>query len=117
MQKVKVYWNLHKNCWSILDAKTERVIGYANTIELKNVELRVRHGGFERVQREGKKNVHAFAIGELVRIDGDMPEGLNRVITYRPKGENAKPYFFDIETGERVDRLDHAFGIDKAIRG
>ena len=64
MQKVRVYWNLHKNCWSIQDCKSGLVIDHRKGVVLEG-NFVVRKGGQKRVRQEGKKNVHAFAVGYL----------------------------------------------------
>ena len=66
MKKVRVYWNLHKKCWSIQDAKSGLVIDHRYDITLVLAKLVVRKGGQKRVREEGKKNVHAFAVGYLM---------------------------------------------------
>lgn len=63
---VRCYWNLHKGCWSVQDAKTRRVIGHASRVLLDRPTFKVSAAGRERVRREGKKNVHAFACGGLL---------------------------------------------------
>ena len=63
MDKVRVYWNLHKKCWSVQDRKTGRVIRHESSVTLSAGKFVVRKAGQEKVRREGKKNVHAFAVG------------------------------------------------------
>ena len=63
MKKVRVYWNLHKKCWSIQDAKSGLVIDHRYDVTLEQAKFVVRKGGQKRVREEGKKNVHAFAVG------------------------------------------------------
>lgn len=60
---VNVYWNLHRHCWSVRQGG--RVVGHAQYIALENVTWRVQASGRERVRREGKKNVHAYASGKV----------------------------------------------------
>ena len=64
--KVEVYRNLHKNCWSVRDNKTGRVLRHVDEIHLLDADLVVRPAGREKVLREKRKNVHAFAKGELL---------------------------------------------------
>ena len=64
MQKVRVYWNLHKNVWSIQDCKSGLVIDHRKCVVLEG-NFVVRKGGQKRVREEGKKNVHAFAVGYI----------------------------------------------------
>ena len=66
MQKVRVYWNLHKNVWSVQSCKTNLVIDHKSHMTLKDAKFVVRKGGQKRVREEGKKNVHAFAVGYLM---------------------------------------------------
>ena len=66
MQKVRVYWNLHKDVWSVQSCKTNLVIDHKPHMTLKDAKFVVRKGGQKRVREEGKKNVHAFAVGYLI---------------------------------------------------
>ena len=68
MQKVRVYWNLHKNVWSIQDCKSGLVIDHMNDLVLEDAKFVVRKGGQKRVREQGKKNVHAFAMGLIFFI-------------------------------------------------
>ena len=88
--RVKVYRNLHKKCWSIMDPKTRRVIRHDTNVVLANVSLVVSNAGRERVLREKAKNVHAYAIGDInesILEDCDMIEA-----TYN---QYAAEYFFE----------------------
>ena len=92
--RVQVYWNLHKECWSVVALQGEhkgRVVKHTDSIVIKAATFVVQPAGRERVRREGKKNVHAFVrgtvslIGELVEfmmVDGGVME--NRPVTYNP---------------------------------
>ncbi len=64
MKKVRVYWNLHRKCWSIQDCKSGLVIDHKAWVVLEG-NFVVRKGGQKRVRQEGKKNVHAFAVGYI----------------------------------------------------
>jgi hypothetical protein len=67
--KVDVYWNLHKQTFSIRSREKEdygRVIRHADHVHIKNPTAVVSKAGRERVLREKKKNVHAVIRGELV---------------------------------------------------
>ena len=67
MEKVRVYWNLHKHTWSIQSCKTGLVIDHKQNLVLDDgAKFIVRKGGQKRVRQEGKKNVHAFAVGYIV---------------------------------------------------
>ena len=76
--KVRVYWNLHKHCWSIQSCKTNKVIDYKQHLTLGDGYFVVRKGGQKRVRQrtkgwdgiddyeKGSKNVHAFAVGYIM---------------------------------------------------
>lgn len=78
-ERVRVYWNLHKNIWSIM--KKGKVIGHRDTILLKDVRFIVSQAGRNRVLKEKKKNVHAFAEGIIVE-NGDCKK--KEQIIYNP---------------------------------
>jgi hypothetical protein len=63
---VFIYWNLHKNCWSIKNLKTGRVMAHADQVSVKNVVFKVSEAGRQRVINEKRKNVHAGVKGQLV---------------------------------------------------
>ncbi len=91
--KVKVYRNLHKKCWSVMNPKTRRVIMHADAVCLTDAKFIVSQAGRERVLREKAKNVHAYACGFLVE---STPESATMVETsYNPY---RFPHFFDKET-------------------
>ena len=80
--KVRAYWNLHRQCWSI--QQNGKVIGYADSLLLSNVTFKVSESGRQRGIREKKKNVHAFACGTLLEKNLVKPDNLNRAISYNP---------------------------------
>lgn len=64
-QKVRVYRNLHKKgvVYSVADAKTGLVLGYAEDVLLRAPAFKVSEYGRQRVLETGRKNVHAFVYG------------------------------------------------------
>lgn len=81
--KVRVYWNLHKKVWSIQSCKTGLVIDHSDVVHLEDVKFVVRKAGQQRVRKEGKKNVHAFAVGNLCSSEEFPLFGWYKV-TYNP---------------------------------
>ena len=77
MQKVRVYWNLHRKCWSIQDCKSGLVIDHKKCVVLEG-NFVVRKGGQKRVRNEGKKNVHAFAVGHMSEYFLSTSESLKK---------------------------------------
>ena len=67
MQRVAIYRNLHKNCLSIQSRERVdygKVIAYCKSIFVKRPKFIVREKGRLKVLEEGRKNVHAFIVGE-----------------------------------------------------
>ena len=60
---VKVYWNLHHKCFSV--QQDGLVKAHLNRVYLHDVEFRVSESGRQRVIREQRKNVHAYAVGTM----------------------------------------------------
>lgn len=86
-EKVFVYRNLHKNCFSVKSLKTKRVIAHVTQILLTNVEFKVSQAGRKRVLREKRKNVHAGVVGFWNKFNNDKK--LSTKIYYNPyKYEN-----------------------------
>lgn len=67
--RVEIYWNLHKQCYSVRDTKTGRVVAHTHQAVVNNPEFVVRQSGNRKVRETGVKNVHAFVRGELYTMD------------------------------------------------
>lgn len=67
--RVFVYWNLHRNLWSIR-ALRGKVLAHSQFVSLVDCELKVSEKGRQRVIRTGHKNVHAGVVGTLVGLGG-----------------------------------------------
>ena len=66
-----------------MDARTRRVIGWEETILLRDVVFKVSEAGRSRAILEGRRNVHAFADGYVVH-DGTPDLQISQEITYNP---------------------------------
>ena len=65
--RVRVYRNLTGSCLSI-QARTSkgwRVVAHAGHVYLHDVDLTVNEAARQRVLKTGRKEVHAFAVGDL----------------------------------------------------
>ena len=100
MEKVRVYWNLHKLIWSIVSCKSGLVIDYKKYLTLRDGYYTIWESGQKRVREEGKKNVHAFAAGRYSLKNGlaAYTKGARKV-TYNPYVNET---FVFAETGEPV---------------
>lgn len=61
--KVEVYWNLHKNLWSVRHKGI--VIQHTDTVFIKDAKFVVQPSGNAKVRKTKRKNVHAFVRGTL----------------------------------------------------
>ncbi len=102
---VEVYWNLRKRTWSVRAKDTRLVIDHKDSILLKDAILSVKQGGRERVLREQQKNVHAFAIGEVMDLDRLIYPYNNQVI-YNPYKYTS---FVMADTEEPIYEADHVY--------
>lgn len=83
-ERVKVYRNLHKKCLSVMGADG-LVIGHVDTVVLKDVKFVVRPAGQRKVRQTGRKNVHAFAVGEVISfVDHHRIFRTGKQVLYNP---------------------------------
>jgi hypothetical protein len=84
--EAKVYFNLHKKCWSVLTRtpKGWRLAFHAGEIAMDNVTWKVSEAGRQRVIREQRKNVHAFGVGTLSDIFCPIPDPSWKPVRYNP---------------------------------
>jgi len=91
-----------------------RVIRHSRRILLADVRFVVRENGRQRVLREGRKNVHAFAVGKIV----GSAMGIDRHGKYLPVPIGYNPYsgpsFFSIACGRPSDT---SKPISKPVKG
>ena len=110
-QRVEVYRNLHKNCYSVraLTGKNKgRVIDYVQSITLKDAKFVVQPAGRDRVLREKRKNVHAFVRGHIT----DEPLTHGAPVIYDPYLTNAFVFKHYNGTGKEARRVHLSFSND-----
>lgn len=99
---VRVFLNWKRGCYSIFQDGLVRAS--AREVRLADVEFRVREAGRQRMLRERRRNVHAFAVGRLV--DYVHPDDPRRLAGLGGRGVVYDPYrcatFVDRETGSPV---------------
>lgn len=101
-EKIFVYWNLHKNVFSVRDT-SGRVVAHMHDLVILNPKFVVRPAGRAKVLREGVKNVHAGVSGIFTR-GLESYRGATR-ITYNPY---RAPTFVKKHLGGAVHRSDKA---------
>jgi len=67
---VKVYWNLHKRCYSI--KYQNKVIAHTSHINLINITFKVSEASRQRVIKHRHKNVHAYVEGTTTQHAPDV---------------------------------------------
>lgn len=67
-ERVFVYRNLHRKCYSVKSLKTGRVIAHVDSIDLVNVTFKVSEAGRQRVLKTRQKNVHAGVVGYIADV-------------------------------------------------
>lgn len=100
---VRVYWNLHKKCWSVQEHQRRDhgrlgwvVTEHTQEFVLRDPQFRVSQSGRERVLREKRKNVHAFIMGTPISIM-EMPDCEYELIRYNPYETSEFVYSVDGE--------------------
>jgi len=95
----KIYWNLHKHKFSIVQGGL--VVRHLELFELEDVTFHVQPAGNAKVRKQKRKNVHAYLKG--------MP--CSHVLTdeigeakYNPYKDNS---FVMVDSGEPVHKADH----------
>ena len=108
MEKVRVYWNLHKHTWSIQSCKSGLVIDHKPHMTIRDGYFSVWKSGQKRVREEGKKNVHAFAVGYIYTEGGISIKAKPNVdwdrVKYNPYTDD---YFMHQGMDENQYRPDH----------
>lgn len=106
-QKVKVYFNLHKKCYSVKDMKTGLVVAHTSQVVLTGTQYKVSQKGRERVLREKRKNVHAYVIGTFdgvmtgYKTEEDIASQYLREGYYNPYKTET---FIDKATGSKLEK-------------
>jgi len=98
--RVAVYFNLHKNIFSIQSRDKEnygKVIDHRESVVLQAPTFVVRQAGRKQTIRENKKNVHAFVVGWLT--EGVRSTNPEYDVTYNPYKHDG---FVDKERGTPV---------------
>ena len=88
--RVEVYRNLHNNTFSVRrNGKVVKHLENWMTLCLQDVKFAVQPAGREKVRREGKKNVHAYIRGTVIKAEEynfseTFKEKCNVWVTYNP---------------------------------
>jgi len=108
---IKVYRNLHKQCWSI--QQDGLVKAHTNLIKLFDCEFIVNQKGREKVIKEKRKNVHAFIKGYLSELfDSMLDANHGTEVSYNPyKSE----FFYEKNSGSSIHSADAVLLDDRKV--
>jgi len=79
--RVRVWFNLHRRVWSIKEGSEP--VRHADYVRLVGVAFRVSEAARQRVLRERRRSVHAYALGVAAGPAAGPPAGAVR-ISYNP---------------------------------
>lgn len=103
--KVAVYFNLHKDLFSVQSRHKDnygKVLFHCENINLSKVKFVVREGGRDKVLKEKRKNVHAFCYGT---INLECKQSVKNLISYNPYKANHFYYVNDSSPVYSVDQI------------
>jgi len=122
VQKVDVYFNLHKKVFSVKDGKSGLVTDHSNGVLILNPVFKVSEKGRQRVIKEQRKNVHAAVRGQLISKDLQDVESVKAHLEsqgYKLHAATYQPYvcgsFILVDTKEAISQAQMAFLINKKI--
>jgi hypothetical protein len=81
---VRVYRNLNRNCMSVVDNSSKLVIAHTSFVLLDNPVFKVSEAGRQRVLRTGRRNVHAWAVGEISEMPSNLTASTALRLSYNP---------------------------------
>lgn len=102
--KVEVYWNLHKKCYSV--RHDGRVVMHTNKLALRDVRFSVQPAGRQKVIANKQKNVHAFVRGLYAGKNFAEFSDCGTLATYNPYKYDS---FVDVETQKPIYNCEKAF--------
>ena len=115
-----VYWNRRRQCWSVKDSSTGRVVEHVHNLALYRASFHVSPSGHQKIRDTGRRKVVAWVKGQRIDPESiswlesgedivlpdvvrDDPKIDVSLIRYNPL-TNVNPYFTD------QHGLNHSFG-------
>lgn len=101
-EKVFVYWNLHKQLFSVKSVKTGRVVAHVDNLYLRDATFKVSEAGRQRVLREKRKNVHAGVQGYVTNEPPSFYDGVAKYNPYKGPHFTDSMQEFALKTAQKV---------------
>lgn len=110
-RRVDVYWNFHKEYWSIKSMETEaenygNVIAHEDRVLVDDPTFVVQKAGLDKYRATGKRNLHAFIRGTTLGVGAEAERGEYRTweFSYEPLDDRYKhldtPFvFYEVPSG------------------
>lgn len=106
----RIHMNLNKKCFSIsryfIEKKGWRVTNYVKNLEATNIVLKVSEKSRQRAVNNKSRNVHAYAFADNIKMLPKNHRKVNQSCNYNPFKNT---YFYNLETGEEISKLDYAY--------
>ena len=117
--RVRVYWNLHKDCYSVLDwesrsRKKGRLMCHSSGLMLVDAKFIVQPAGNKRVRAEKQKNVHAFIEGDWFELPKRSSVEMMGKVEYNPYSHTR---FVLAHDGQEVTKASEAHLMAQDIEG
>lgn len=93
---VEVYRNLHRGGYSVRQGG--KVVAHSDYVTMLDAEFHVSEAGRQRVLKTGRRNVHAWARGQLVKC-APTRQQMNARVRYSPKTSGCFEYCRPREDG------------------
>lgn len=106
---VWVAFHFYRKCFSIRSGSSRKVVGYTDSILLREVVFQVNRSGRERVLRERMKNVHAFVAGIPMDSAAELADQARRQWPEACYSPYLTDSFVDKLTGERITEAAYAW--------
>lgn len=106
---VRVYRNVHQNCYSVVSVDTGRVIAHADTVRLRDCRFHVNRKGVAKIRETRRKRVVAYVQGYFMGWEGKQEQAQQSV--------RFSPYENDSFVDAHGSRVDTSWFVDLDRKG
>jgi hypothetical protein len=106
---VRVYRNVHQNCYSVVSVDTGRVIAHADSVRLRDCKFLVNAKGVEKIRATGRKRVVAWVQGYFMGWEGKQAQAQQSV--------RFNPYHWDSFVDAHGHKVETSWVVDLDPKG
>ena len=106
---VRVYRNVHQNCYSVVSVDTGRVVAHADTVRLRDCRFHVNPKGVQKIRETKRKRVVAYVQGYFMGWEGKQEQAQQSV--------RFNPYENETFVGAHGSRVDTSWFVDLDRKG